>query len=162
MKILIAYRSRYGTTAECAGKVAKHLQGDVDVIDLKNNKNIDLKPYDTVLIGGSIYAGQIQNSLVRFCEKQKKQLLNKKLGLFICCLYEDEKAAQELEENFPEWLKARSTAREWFGGRATLSRMRAIDRFLFTRIARVDSDVSKIREDRIERFCKILEESPGA
>ena len=137
------------------------MQNDVDVIDLKISKKIDLNPYDTVIIGGSIYAGRIQNSLVRFCEKQKKQLIKKKLGLFICCLYEDEKAAQELEENYPDWLKARSTAREWFGGRATLARMRAIDRFLFTRIAKMSSDVSKIRDDKIERFCKIIMESPG-
>ena len=161
MKTLIVYRSRYGTTAECAAKVAKHMQNDVDVIDLKISKKIDLNPYDTVIIGGSIYAGRIQNSLVRFCEKQKKQLIKKKLGLFICCLYEDEKAAQELEENYPDWLKARSAAREWFGGRATLAGMRAIDRFLFTRIANVSSDVSKIRDDKIGRFCKIIEETPG-
>ena len=160
MKTLVAYRTRYGSTADCAGKIKKNLQGEVDVVDLKSRKKIDLDPYDAVILGGSIYAGRIQSSLLRFCEKQKKRLIKKRIGLYICCLYENEKAVQELEENYPEWLKARAVAREWFGGRAILSRMSVIDRFLFTRIAGVDTDVLNINDEKITRFCRTMDQVP--
>ena len=96
MKTLVVYRTRYGAAAECAAKIKEHLQGQTDIIDLKTKKKIDLDPYDTVVIGGSIYAGRIQHSLLRFCDKQKKRLAKKRIALYICCLYENEKAAQEL------------------------------------------------------------------
>ncbi len=156
MKTLIAYRTKYGTTALCAKKLNEKLNGICDIVDLKDDKDPDLAEYDTIIIGGSIYAGRMQGAVRRFVEKNKTALQNKKVGLYICCLYQDDKAREELEANFPIWLTAHAAVSDWFGGIAKLSGMSKTDRFIFSRIANIEDDIDSIREDRIDKFCSVL------
>ena len=140
MKALIVYRSKYGAAGECAKKIGSSLEADCDIVDLKNGQP-DPAVYDLVVVGGSIYAGRIQKQIGKYCEKHKTTLQGKFVGYFISCLYTDDKAREELEANFPDWLKAHATVGDWLGGNARLDRMRAIDRFLFVKIAGAANNV---------------------
>ena len=157
MKVLIVYRSKYGATALCAERIADTLNVECNIADLKSD-NPDPAGYDVVVIGGSIYSGHIQRAVQRFCEKHRATLEDTIVGYFISCLYEDDRAREELKANFPAWLKAHAVVGEWLGGRAILNKMTRMDRYLFLKIAKVNTDISAIREDRISAFCDALSE----
>lgn len=84
MKIAIIYATKYGCTKKCVEILKSYLQSDVKVFSAKNSK-IDVSQYDTILIGGSVYMGKIQKEITRFCKHNLKQLLKKRVGLFVCC-----------------------------------------------------------------------------
>ena len=160
MKALIVYRSKYGAAAQCAAEISQKLNAECDVVDLKT-ADPDPKPYDIVVIGGSIYAGRIQKDVRKYCEKHKDLLRHTVVGCYISCLYTDDKAREELEGNYPDWLKAHATTLEWLGGNALLSKMNKIDKFLYMKIAGVAEDVRNIREERITGFCDALNAKTG-
>ena len=138
--------------------MAEKLDAECDIVDLKHDRP-DPAEYEVVIIGGSVYAGRIQREIRSFCEKHRSILAGKTVGLYISCLYVDDKAREELEANYPDWLRAHASAADWLGGRTTLDKMTGIDRFLYKKIAKVDTDTNAIREDRIEAFCGTLNDA---
>jgi menaquinone-dependent protoporphyrinogen oxidase len=85
MKTLIAYGTGTGTTKELSETLSKKIKGDVTVINLKEQKNINLSDFETIIIGGSIRAGQMQSEVRSFCRNNLNELKQKNVGLFICC-----------------------------------------------------------------------------
>ena len=55
MKTLILYATKYGATEACARLLAQNLEGEVQIINIKQAKDIDLRKYDRVILGSSIY-----------------------------------------------------------------------------------------------------------
>lgn len=100
----------------------------------------------------------IQRKLKKFCEKNEESLLNKKLGLFLCCMEEGEKAQKQFENAFPEKLRGYATAKGFFGGAFRLDRMNAIEKAIIKKVAQVESDVSKISEKNISNFVGAMKE----
>jgi menaquinone-dependent protoporphyrinogen oxidase len=152
MKILIAYRTQYGTTRKCAELLGEGLSGDVTVLDLKDQKKAGAAGYDIVLIGGSIYGGLIQREVVSFCGRNREPLLSKEVGLFICCLYQDEKAEEQLLSSFPQWLLEHAFVRCPLGGALELESLRPMDRFLVERLGEFHESRDLIRYDRLEEM----------
>ncbi len=153
MKVLITYRSRYGATAACARRLAAEISGETELRDLRAPGHFSLADFDVVLIGGSIYGGKIQREIPSFCDRQRKLLLARKVGLFICCFYSGERAMAELQEAFPPWLSAHSFCREILGGELALNRLSLPDRLLVRSLAHPARDISAIRADAIERMA---------
>ena len=92
-KVLVIYYSRYGTTKKYAEWIASELDGEI--CDLKNARKLSLENYDTIILGSSLYAGNIQgiNVLVNNYENIK----DKKLLVFSCGLA-DVTVASNIEE----------------------------------------------------------------
>src|SRR5690554_2051567 len=103
MKTLIVYATKYGCTKKCAEILGEKLEGEVDLCNIKNVESIDLTQYDKVVIGGSIYAGQLQKGLRDFCSEKIDILTSKKLGLFICGML-IQKAEEELNNSYDKKL----------------------------------------------------------
>src|SRR6056297_3111760 len=101
MSTLIVYATKYGCTEKAVNRLADYLDGETQLLNLgsKDNKDLKLEEYDTVVVGGSIYAGNIQQEVKNFCSENINILLQKKLGLFICCGF-SEKAGKQLENSF--------------------------------------------------------------
>ncbi len=155
-RVLIAYRSRYGATEACARKLAERLGGETVIHDLRTRPAPDVRAFDAVLVGGSIYAGKIQREVGAFCERQREALSAVPVGLFICCLFEGEKAREELNAAFPPWLAAHAFAREVLGGELRVEKLSRIDRFLAKSAIRPLRDISGIREDVLEALVKAV------
>ncbi len=81
---------------------------------------MNVRDYDVVLIGGSIYAGKMQRTVVSFCERNRAALLQRSVGIFLCCLYQGEDALMQLQSAFPDWLLAHAFARVLPGRRDPL------------------------------------------
>lgn len=89
MNTLIVYASKYGCTEKCARLLADQLTGTVELHHLKKDRAKDWSSYDTIVIGGPIYAGQIRKEVTAFCEEHMELLKQKRLGLFICGMQEE-------------------------------------------------------------------------
>jgi menaquinone-dependent protoporphyrinogen oxidase len=130
VKVLIAYRSKYGTTESCAQALSGRITAETTLADLRVGHMPDVHGFDVVLVGGSIYGGRIQREVTSFCEGRGELLLRRKTGLFLCCLSQGEHAKEQLQTAFPEWLAAHAFARSLFGGDLHYDRLTLLDRLL--------------------------------
>ncbi len=122
MKTLIIYGSIYGFAEQCAKDLAAKLGGHADVVNAGTGAPPSLDRYDAVILGGSIYMGQIQKKLKEYMDSHTAQLKTKKLGLFLCSGL-PENLEQVFSQNFPRELLDRAATREHFGGVLDKSKM---------------------------------------
>ena len=152
MKILIVFATKHGCTERCANKLKDKLTGEIDTVNLKNSSQINVSNYETVIIGGSIHAGKIQKKVRKFCQNYLSILIDKRIGLFICCMEEGEKATNQFNEAFPDELIQHASATGIFGGEFNFEKMNFIERYIVKKIAKIDKSISKISEKNINKF----------
>ena len=157
MKIAVIYMSRHGTTGKVANLIAEKLerQHPVDVMNLARYPAFSPEPYDMVIIGGSIHLGLIQDEVRAFCERNLELLLQKEIGLYICCLLR-ERQEEQLQNAFPEKLMAHSKVHACLGGEFLMEKMDHEDWVVARVAAKSDKSVSKIDFQAIDRFCEKL------
>jgi len=128
MKTMIIYSSTYEYTKECAERLKEYLLGEVIVVNA-TDVIPQLDEIDNVLIGGSIYMGQIQKNMKEFCASNVALLKEKRLGLFLCCGL-PEKFEQAMKDAFPEELLNKAIAKECFGGELRTERMNVVHKVI--------------------------------
>ena len=154
MKTLIVFASSHGTTEKVAHSIARSMNnGHVEFINLKKEKPYDLSVYDRIIVGGSIHAGQIQGRVKQFCEKNMLQLLEKQLGLFLCCMNEPEYQTQ-FERAFPELLRNHATSSKIMGGEFLFDKMNFFQRLIVRKISGINESVSRIDEKSLQEFAE--------
>ncbi len=161
MKTLIVFSSKYGTTQNCGELLKKGLNHDVNMINLKNSYSVNLKEYDVVIIGCSIYAGRAQKKVVKFIENNKEALQTKKIGLFVCCKEEGEKALEYIKGNYPDWIINKALAKEHFGHEVNLEKMGFLDKIILKAAAKVTRSYSDIKTENIESFVNTINRLDG-
>ncbi|MGE0089802.1 MAG: flavodoxin domain-containing protein [Bacteroidales bacterium] len=154
MKIAIIFATKHGCTEKCSQTLAKELQGNTELINLDTLKDINLVNYDTIILGGSIHAGMINKVLKKFINKNLNQLLEKKVGLFLCCMEEGEKAQEQFNNAFPEQIRSKSKANGFFGGAFDFEKMNFIEKAIIKKIANIDNSLSKINDQNIKKFAE--------
>ncbi|MDK2964931.1 flavodoxin domain-containing protein [Lacrimispora amygdalina] len=155
MSTLIAYATKYGFTKTCAEILAKKLGENIDICDL--NRTIpDLKKYDKVIIGGSVYAGKIRKPVMRFCSENLSTLKGKKLGLFICGMAKEDDAQKQLGSSFPKELLAVCAAKGFFGGECNYDKMNFLEKFIMKKITGSEQSQSRVAEDSIMQFADLM------
>ncbi|WP_395339396.1 flavodoxin domain-containing protein [Ningiella sp. W23] len=85
MQVLIGYCSSQGQTRKVARFIMSHIarQGHgVEMLELKNNTDIDVSQYDRVVLAASVHVGQYQRVLTDFIAAHTK-LLNTLPSLFV-------------------------------------------------------------------------------
>ncbi len=159
MKILVAYRSRYGCTRRYAGLLAEKLPGEITLADLRQAGRLSPAAFDLVLLGSPIYAGAVPSGVTRYCERHRSELLHARVGLFICCLYEGERAKVQLDSAFPDWLSLHAFGRWALGGEIRLQALGLFDRLLVRALGRNLQDISRFRPEHLEPIvAKVREE----
>ncbi len=129
MRVLVAYRSKHGTTAACARLLGEKIRAESVIADLAQKPWPEAREFDVVLVGGSVYGARIQPEVSAFCHRQREALLGRKVGLFLCGIYQGELARAQLQGAFPDWLLAHAFATSLFGGELHLSRLTFWDKF---------------------------------
>ncbi len=87
MKILVAYASKHGSTAEIArfiGDILEEHDAEVIVSDVETVKSVD--GYDAFVIGSPIYGGMWLTEFSQFLEKFKSQMAAKPVYMWIACI----------------------------------------------------------------------------
>jgi len=154
MKTLIIYASRHGSAQKCAEQIQQGLEESPEVVNFKKSRRLNLAEFDMVIIGGSIHAGHIQKKVKTFCQTNLTKLKKKKLGLFVCCMEEGEKAEQQFKDAFHEELIQHATATGLFGGEFNFEKMNFFEKAIVKKVAHVESTVSKISEQKVNQFIQ--------
>ncbi len=85
-KILVAYASKAGSTAEVADFIGKSLAGKGAVVDVKQIKSLrDISGYQAVVIGSAIRAGELLPETVDFAKLHKENLQRIPVAYFVVC-----------------------------------------------------------------------------
>ena len=157
MRTLILYATKHGATREAAQRIAKHINGAV-LHDLKQDGTPSLADFDCVIIGSSIYVGQIRKEAKTFLAQNADKLKEKRLGLFLCGLQENEEK-QFFVSNFPQDILSAAKATAFLGGIFDPKRAGLMERFIIKVVAKLPGYMDKIDDGKIERFvgslCKI-------
>lgn len=155
MKTLIAYASKYGTTEKCAFLLKDKIDGDVDVINIKNEKP-QLSEYDAIIVGGPIYIGKLNKTVEAFCINNLPAMIDIKKGFFLCHM-EFEKSMEELvAKYYPKKLVDTAVATSGFGGAFYVSKMNFINKAMIKQAAGIMEDQEKILYDEIDKFAAIF------
>lgn len=105
-------------TQKIAERIARQLSenDDVDIIDVKKEKNISLAAYDALVLGTSVYAEQP----VAYFKKvimPSDDILSKPLFLFVCGMEPQEsKQAVEINNAFPGYIFDKAKGTYFVGG----------------------------------------------
>ncbi|MBU3190263.1 flavodoxin domain-containing protein [Clostridium bowmanii] len=165
MKTLIVYGTKHGATEKCSKVLKDKLNGEVVIVNIKKDVIPDMNSFNNIVIGGSIYAGRIQKEIREFCFKNLNTLKNKKIGVFVCCMSEGEKAISQLNDSLPSELMCMATAKEHLGGGFTFSKMNFLEKFIIKMVSKkqknpvkvnINKDVLNIHEESINKFAELM------
>lgn len=156
MSVVIIYMSMHG----CAEKAARMLKNmhweEVDLFNLRLKKPPVLEGYNTVIIGGSIHTGSIQGKIRKFCEEHEWELLTKRIGLYLCHMYDGEEAFIQFNDAFSEQLRQHAVAKGLFGGEFNLDKMTRQEKIFLEKATGIDRNIENINTKAIEGFGKVI------
>ena len=135
MKILIAYASVTGTTAECVRLLKQFLQRrKPDIVNLETTTP-DLAAYDAVIVGGPVRHAKLHPAVMKFIREHAEILKTKKVGYFIVCGFADE-ADEQINRIFPKDLQEKAFDVVSFGGTLDVSKQKSWKDKLYVRFMR--------------------------
>jgi menaquinone-dependent protoporphyrinogen oxidase len=155
MKTLIVFASKHGTTEKVAKLIKDKLNQDTTIINLQKTKNIDINPYDQILIGGSIHAGLMQKRVRLFCTSNLSVLLKKRIGLFLSCM-DEKKAEEQFNQAFPEPLRKHAISCKITGGEFLMEKMNFFEKAIVKKVSGITEPTNNIKEDQINDFVTEL------
>ncbi|MER7172143.1 flavodoxin domain-containing protein [Streptomyces mesophilus] len=81
--ILVAYGSKYGSTAEIAETIGEVLRKHGHSVEVRTAGDVrDVSSFDAVVLGGALYAGRWHRGARRFARRHRKALAVRPLWLF--------------------------------------------------------------------------------
>lgn len=82
-KVLVAYGTKYGATAEIAGRIGEVLQKAGFAVDVLSAERVaDVSPYDAVVLGSAVYAGSWRKEAAKLLTSQANALAERPVWLF--------------------------------------------------------------------------------
>jgi menaquinone-dependent protoporphyrinogen oxidase len=155
MKTAIIYASRKGFSKSIAESIAGQLTGDVSVLDIRRKP--DISGFDRVVLGGSVVAGEIRQGMKKYALKHEKELLTKKLALFVCCIEQKpENIKKYVDTTFPGSIIKHAIVVEQVGGSYVPEKENFVIRFFFGKMGMKGYNL--IKEDAIKRLVDALKE----
>lgn len=129
MKTIIVYSTKYDFTKERVHEIAAALESDVKMVNISEEKPPSLESFDAVILGGSVFMGQINKTLKAFCVENEAILNSKKLGLFLSCGLPDN-VDTHFSNAYPQSLLDHATAKVNLGGELRLNQMSFGDKMI--------------------------------
>ena len=168
MNTLVIYASKHGSAEKCAVELSNRLTGENYLCNLKDGKVPELSQYERIIVGGSIYAGGIQKEVSEFCFNNVGELMDKKLGFYICCMNRSASETQ-LKDAFPQELFNNAIAKESFGGEFKFRDMNFVEKAITKMISKVlakdnpdmpaidmKKDLSLLSQEKIDKFVQLM------
>jgi len=156
MKTAVIYASKHGTTGFVAQKIKNLLTDDeVVMFNLERQERIDLLPFGRIIIGSPLYTGTSLPVVRKFIEQNLLDLLQKEVGIFVCCMFHD-KAEKQIIKGFPELLRNHARIITNMGGEYRFEDMNCIERLVVKKISGATGSVSEINVRNIDLFVRKL------
>ena len=149
MKTLILYATKHGATRKIAELIAQEIPNSI----VKNVEESEphLPAYDCVILGSSV----IRKPLKRYMEKHQSELLEKKLGLFLSGLAEEEEE-QYFKQNFPPSILEAATSKHILGGIYDPQKCTLVERIAMKLVPKINAYISTISSEKIAAFAREL------
>ncbi|AOM83018.1 flavodoxin domain-containing protein [Salisediminibacterium beveridgei] len=157
MRNLIVYCSTHGTVK----KIAEYIRDTIpetEIIDLEHQRARDIEEYDSIIIGASVHMGLLNRHIRQFVSRNETLLLEKKLGIILCCMHEDMQAQLQFENSFPETLRSHATATAMPGGELQFSKMNYLQRMIVKKVTGTDQDQFTLDHQIIESFIQKMKD----
>ena len=154
MRTLILYATKYGATAEIAQRIAWKMDGAV-VYDLKQDNIPLLEGFDCIILGSSVYAGNIRKEAGTFAAKNAAELGKKTVGLFLSGLRADVDA---LNKKYPPGFAEKAKAKGFLGGIFDPQKCSGPERFIMKMAAKLTEYTDSIDDEAIDRFIAAIRE----
>lgn len=160
MRLLIAYSTKYGSSAWVAQTLVQHLAKYpeilADVCETKRKPLPSPADYDAVVLGGGIYAGILDRRLVAWAENHHKHLKARPLALFLCCLSTGENANGYFSANLPAELVAHASAKVLCGAVVDPARLRLLDRVVLRKVAKITAPRDRRNPFAVEELATAI------
>jgi menaquinone-dependent protoporphyrinogen oxidase len=134
-KILIAYATRAGSTAEIAKEIGDVLIAKgfaVDVVPVRKVRN--LSPYRAVIVGSAVRAGKWQPEAVKFIARHEARLGEVPTAFFTVCITAKDKTEEACEKVSAFLAPVRAMHRPdlegFFAGQVDLAKLGFIARMM--------------------------------
>ncbi len=168
-RVLVAYGTKYGATAEIAEKIGQVLRAAGLVVDVRRaNQAGDPAAYQAVVLGSAVYIGKWRKEAVRFLQDNEQTLARLPVWIFNSGpLGEGDAAELAGEYGFPKGLRPitdRIHPRDImiFHGAVDLQKLNPLERWMFKNVSSTVGDFRKW--DAIAAWANgiavALEESP--
>lgn len=152
MNTAIIYSTRHGFTKEAVEYFRTKLSGNVEIFDIKGDKKIDLKRYDKLVIGGSIYVGNLSKEMKKFLTENKEKIVGKEYIIFFSSGSFDERYVLE---NIPEEIAKGAKKIAHFGSALNKSNLSLIEKGILMLVGRY-KEYKKINEEEMDSAAKII------
>jgi menaquinone-dependent protoporphyrinogen oxidase len=154
---VIVFMSKHGTTEKVARILKDSIKNEpVTIINLKKQRNPDVRNCDLILIGGSFHVGKIQKNVRRFCIKNEKLLLTKTVGIFVCGMFTGDEAQKEFNNAFSEKLRNHAKAKSFMGYELYFEKMNPVTRAIMKKNSGATQNVYKIDLKSLSSFLAEL------
>jgi len=157
MKTLILYASKYGAASEVARRIATQFGSTklIDLNDIKKVSALDLSKYDCVIVGSSVYAGQIRPAAKHFVSRNEDELAQKRLGLFIVG-FDSDKEDLAFTVNFSEGLLEAAQAKLFAEGIFDPRKANFAERLIIKAVIKQNDYTDRIDDEKIATFAQEL------
>jgi menaquinone-dependent protoporphyrinogen oxidase len=134
-RVLVAYASKAGSTAEVAVKTGLLLAQRSLQVEVRPLANVtDLAPYQTVVLGSAIRVGKLLPEALTFIQQNQAALQQKAFSVFILCmtLATDNAANRTKVSAYLEPVRAlvKPASEGLFAGEMDLNKLRGIERLI--------------------------------
>lgn len=151
MSTVILYTTKHGTTAKCAAILKDKAFGQAEIVNLKDSPDFDVTGYNTVILGASVYVEKIQREMSAFCEKNRNELVKKKIGLFICS-GDTGKAGSRYLKLFGKEIYDHAVSVKLFGSEIYWNKMNGLEKFAMRIIKKSKGSSSNLETFAIDEF----------
>lgn len=164
MKTIILYATKYGCSERCSKILSEKIIGEVDLVNIAKDSRPDLSKYEKVIIGGPIYMGVMNKDITDFCNNNIKELHDKKIALFVCSMFGDNRTEENMERAFPNELKQVAVDMKLFGGELNVDKMKFMDKFIAKMVSKAQPKPGEIINKGIllENIDKLAEKVNNA
>lgn len=144
-KILVAYASKCGSTAEVAdviGQVLREQGASVDVHPV--DKVADISEYQAIVVGSAVRMGKCLSEAKEFVQIHKQALQQKPSAYFAVCLslHEDTDEKRQEAEHYLDALRelAEPQATAVFAGKMDFNKLSFLDRMIVKMVKSPEGD----------------------
>jgi len=145
-KALVAFGTKYGTTAKVAEEIADILRSkgvETSVLVLRKERRNIVDGYDLIVVGSSIIMDKWSKGALAFLEANQRALSKKKVAMFVCSanMYTNPEKAEQYRKMYLDDVAERfgivaSVPKGLFGGEIDFGRFGFLTRAMVNSIMR--------------------------
>ena len=158
MKTLIIYATKNGSVKEEAKLMKKELKGEIKLVNIHEETIKDVSQFDNIIIGSSIYFGQIDRKIKAFIFLNRPEIIQKKFGIFfLAAESKPEVMDKQIKDAMPNDIFTNAEAISVIGSEIKLEKFSWLVRLSLKYLKKITSSYKDIDDNKIKEFTDKLQ-----